>query len=323
MKSSLKAGLASAMIAAVACATAPAQAGGFDPPAPRGGSVKDAPMAPPPVYRTAAGPCYFRGDVGYSWSRDPSVKWPVNNITRTWDTDPTAVGAVDHNDPIFTAVATFVDTTTYAGDAVNNTQLENTWFGGFGAGCGSGSRGLRGEVMFNVHGERKLDGEPQEFTITHVFPTDPNVDTPVDRDPLHTSIRTYTLMFNAYHDLGKFGSFVPYVGAGIGVAYNKMSDVYFTGNPLLVNRIHGNSDVSFAWSLMAGVGYQISERAVLDVGYRYLDMGKISSQRHDTAGFINPRVVVDDIAAHEFKIGLRYHFGGSDCCATLAHAPLK
>jgi opacity protein-like surface antigen len=66
---------------------------------------------------------------------------------------------------------------------------------------------------------------------------------------------------------------------------------------------------------MAGVGYQISDKAILDVGYRYIDMGKISSQRSDTAGFVNPAVKIDDIAAHEVKIGLRYHFGGADCCA--------
>jgi hypothetical protein len=29
---------------------------------------------------------------------------------------------------------------------------------------------------------------------------------------------------------------------------------------------------------------------------------------------------VDDLTAHEFKVGLRYHFGGSDCCQ---HAPMK
>ena len=71
------------------------------------------------------------------------------------------------------------------------------------------------------------------------------------------------------------------------------------------------------WSLllMAGVAYQISPRAILDVGYRYIDLGTVSSERNDTAGNVNPRVTMDDIAAHEVKVGLRYHFGSSDCCA--------
>ena len=30
---------------------------------------------------------------------------------------------------------------------------------------------------------------------------------------------------------------------------------------------------------MAGTAYQISDRAVLDVGYRYIDMGDVKSKR--------------------------------------------
>ena len=57
---------------------------------------------------------------------------------------------------------------------------------------------------------------------------------------------------------------------------------------------------------MAGVGWQVTERAVLDLGYRYIDMGKAESGNYDNAGFFNPKVRVDDITAHEFKVGLRY-----------------
>ena len=143
------------------------------------------------------------------------------------------------------------------------------------------------------------------FTVT--TPTTPT--TPIN-DPLHTSLTSYTLMLNLYRDLGNYGGFTPYVGAGIGAAYNKLDQVYFTGNPNLLNRISGNSDLSFAWSLMAGVGYQLSERTILDFGYRFIDLGKIKSDRIDTAGYYNPAVKINDIYAHEFKIGLRYHLGG-------------
>ena len=43
------------------------------------GSIKDGYAAAPAYVASAAGPCYFRGDVGYSASQDPSVTWPVNN----------------------------------------------------------------------------------------------------------------------------------------------------------------------------------------------------------------------------------------------------
>ncbi|HRD78752.1 MAG TPA: outer membrane beta-barrel protein, partial [Hyphomicrobiaceae bacterium] len=304
-KPALKAVLASAALAVATCA-AVAPAAAADLPG-RPGSIKDTGYAPPHPHMVPAGPCYFRADVGYSWSRDPDVRWPVTNpranpaTVSGWDED--AGGNI-----IYYLVT----------DQVANATMENTWFGGAGMGCGTGSRGLRGEVMFEYHGDRKVDGEPGPWFYPTPLPAPP-VTPPVD--PLHTSVRSYTMMFNAYHDLGNFHGFVPYVGAGIGVAYHIVDDVYFTGNPALVNRIHGDRDMAFAWSLMAGVGYQISQRAILDFGYRYIDMGKATSERHDSAGFLNPRVVIRDMEAHEFKVGLRYHIGAAaPCCAP---EPLK
>jgi opacity protein-like surface antigen len=303
MKSMLKASVASTVF--LLAVTASPQAFAAD----LGGSIKDPYVSPVMPMAGGVGPCYFRGDVGYSASQSPSTSWPVNNLTRTF-ADQAAHDDYYNNGNTAGLIS---ETTTFAGDTVSNVSLENTWLAEGGLGCGSGSRGFRGEIMLGYRGDRKLDGEPYEFTITDVIG---GVDEPpVDMvDPLHTSIQTYTLMFNVYKDLGNFNRFVPYIGAGIGLAIHDVDEVYFTGNPNLTNRIEGDRDVSFAWSLMAGVGYQISDRAILDVGYRYIDMGSAQSGRVDSAGFVNPRVVMDDIAAHEVKLGLRYHFGQSDCC---------
>ena len=62
---------------------------------------------------------------------------------------------------------------------------------------------------------------------------------------------------------------------------------------------------------MAGAGFQISKRVVLDLGYRFIDLGKAESGRGDTSGFANnPPLQINDLTAHEFKVGLRFHFGG-------------
>jgi len=258
-------GVVAATLAAGALLAVPASAGDLYH---RPGSIKDA-----PAMMSTAGPCYWRADVGYSWSNDPDVKWTV--------TDP--------------------GTGTFVTERVTNVQIDNTWFGETGFGCGSGSRGIRGELVYGYHGKRKIDGEPGPWNPASTPPTP---------DPLHTAVTTHTVMFNAFYDLGKWDRVVPYVGAGVGVAYNKTDEVYFTANPALTNRIEGDEKWSLAWSLMAGIGWQISERAILDIGYRYLDMGKANSGTIDTAGFTNPPVRLDDLTAHEFKIGLRYHFGG-------------
>jgi opacity protein-like surface antigen len=305
----LKSGLASAALAAAATFALPAIAadlGGY-----RGGSIKDGGYAHPAPMSSIVGNCYFRADLGYSWSRDPHIKFPVGDTVNTWTGASPAV-------PGTLASSTYTQT----GSGVADSHMDNTWFGEGGFGCGSGSHGVRAELMVGYHGDRKLDGKPGNYTVTNVYTAPSPAPAPVD-DPLHTSVKTYTLMANIYKDLGKFGNVTPYVGAGVGLAYNQMSETFFTQTTTLHNRIAGDNDISLAWSLMAGIGYQISDRAIIDVGYRYLDMGKITSQRHDNAGFVNPRVTVDDLAAHEFKVGLRYHFGASDCCAAPAYAPMK
>jgi opacity protein-like surface antigen len=305
----LKAGIASAALAAAAIATPTIAA---DLAGPRG-SLKDPGYAPMPVAtRGAAGPCYFRADVGYSRSDAPTTKWPVTNIAREY----TAVDPADRN--TYTLIN---ESHTFAGDNVSNVSIDNTWFGEAGVGCGSGSYGVRGEVVLGYRGERKIDGAPNLFTITETVNTVPGAPTPND-DPLHTTLRTYTMMANVYKDFGNFGGFTPDLGAGIGLAYHQIGDVYFTGNPALVNRIKGDNDLAFAWALMAGVGFQVSDRAILDVGYRYIDLGKAASGRVDSAGFANPRVTFDDLTAHEVKVGLRYHFG-SNCCEQPSYAPMK
>lgn len=304
MKLALKAGLATAALVAFAGITAPAQAGGRD----FGGSIKDGYVAPmPTIHRAAAGPCYARADVGYSWSRKPDTTWPVFNEVFEGDADGDGfIGA----DEVWYR---------FEGDNVDG-DLDNSWFGEVGAGCGQGSRGFRGEVMFGFRGSRDFEGIPNIYNGSRVGDPVGTPEPDVD-DPMHTSIRSYTLMFNAYYDFGHYGPVVPYLGAGIGAAYHILDDVYFTQNPYLTNRIAGDRDLAFAWSLMAGLGYQVSDRAILDLGYRYIDMGKVTSERHDNAGFINPRVDFDDLRAHEIKIGLRYHFGGSRHAA--AYEPLK
>ncbi|MBU1210596.1 MAG: outer membrane beta-barrel protein [Alphaproteobacteria bacterium] len=298
MTNVLKSGLASAAVALAAALFTPAMAADL------GGSLKDT-YQPMPRVHAGAGPCYIRADVGGSVSRDPDMNWPVHN--EVFEADWNGNDIVDYDEV----------THTFAGSEVQEVSMDNTWLAEVGAGCGSGSRGLRGEVMFGFRGERDVWGVPPIYDGTlvgqRVGYAPPDLE-----DPIHTSVKSYTLMVNAYYDLGQFRGFVPYVGAGVGAAYHMVDDVYFTENPHLTNSIEGDKKLSFAWSLMAGVAYQVSDRAILDFGYKYIDMGSAHSGRVDSAGYLNPQVDIDDIAAHEFKIGLRYHFGSSSNCCEYA-----
>ncbi len=254
-------GLATAALTTAVCLAAPAFAADL-----YGGSVKDV-----PVVMASPGHCYFRGDVGYSWSRNPDVKF-----TQT--------------DPV---------TSVFLTEAAS-ASMDDAWLVGGGLGCSAGPRGLRGELMLDWRGDRDVRG-------TLAAPSGA---------AFATSVQSLTLMFNAYYDLMQFGGFTPYVGAGVGVAHNDLGSVTFTGDPTLSNTLNGADKWSLAWSLMAGVGYQISQRVTLDLGYRYIDMGDVRSSRVDSSGFNgNPPLRVDDLTAHEFKVGLRFAFGGgAPCC---------
>jgi len=304
MKAVLNAGFATAALTLSALAT-PAHVLAAD----LHGSIKDGGYveALPSVRRSvAAGPCYFRGDVGASISSDPTTHWPVSN--EVYDQDYNGNGIIDEEDVFFEHV----------GDQVRNVDLDNTWLAEVGVGCGSGSRGLRGEITFGFRGKQDFYGEPEIYNGTMVG--QPNGFLPPDiEDPMHTSIQSHTMMINGYWDFGNIRGFVPYVGAGVGAAWHQVDEVYFTENPNLTNRIEENEEVSFAWAVMAGVGYQVSNRAILDVGYRYIDMGEVKSGRVDNAGFVNPAAEYKDLNAHEIKVGLRYHFGSAGgCCQTMS-----
>lgn len=115
-----------------------------------------------------------------------------------------------------------------------------------------------------------------------------------------------TLMANAYLDLGTFMDVTPYFGAGLGVARNVLSDqARLSAAPAAGEawtRVSGASDYSFAWALMAGIGYQFSSAFTLDLGYRYVSLGDVKT-RQGGAG-----VDLAAIGAHEMRVGLRYAF---------------
>jgi outer membrane protein OmpA-like peptidoglycan-associated protein len=78
---------------------------------------------------------------------------------------------------------------------------------------------------------------------------------------------SWSLMANAIYDMNPEGVLSPYLGAGAGasqIVFSGQGEV--SGVPLNVN----DSDTVLAGQLIAGVGWRVSPRWVLDAGYRYL-----------------------------------------------------
>ncbi len=131
-----------------------------------------------------------------------------------------------------------------------------------------------------------------------------------------TDTSSYTallLMANAYVDIGTWHGITPYVGAGIGGAYVQWADLNNTAGGVTV--VHaGSKNWRFAYALMAGASYCLTERLELDAGYRYtrLTGGRMFEYASGVAPGFDKGFNV-----HEVRGGLRWNFGkGSRRCAT-------
>ncbi|MFE1598468.1 outer membrane protein [Methylobacterium sp. ID0610] len=131
-----------------------------------------------------------------------------------------------------------------------------------------------------------------------------------------------TGLFNVYADLGTWWGFTPYVGAGIGFAEKRFHNAWtrttcttvtcgdtqpiYAIGPQTTDARANHSVTTFAWAAMAGLSYEVAYGVSIDASYRYLDIGKARTG-FDAYGY-NTRL--KDVTANEFRIGLRWAFGG-------------
>lgn len=100
---------------------------------------------------------------------------------------------------------------------------------------------------------------------------------------LKQDIDLQTLMLNMWADIPTNTKLKPYVGGGIGMAFIDY-DVTRTdvGHPLgsaYDGKMYSGSvsKTNFAWSLGAGVAYDVTPNFTLDLGYRYINAGDIKT----------------------------------------------
>jgi opacity protein-like surface antigen len=115
-------------------------------------------------------------------------------------------------------------------------------------------------------------------------------------------IDIFTALFNGYLDLGTWYGVTPYIGAGAGVANLHTHDYTSTVAPPFETGL-SNSQWQFAWAATAGVGYAIGPNLTLDVNYRYLNVGDVT-----TASDAFGAMTLKNLAAHEVRVGVRWSF---------------
>ena len=125
--------------------------------------------------------------------------------------------------------------------------------------------------------------------------------------------KMWDVMANAYVDLGTLAGFTPYVGGGVGAVHMSYEDASLEFcSALFCSRAPATGEDSwrFAWSLNAGVAYDVTKNLALDVGYRYLnvDGGDAYKLSGNNVGLPGQTGIGSEngFERHTIKAGLRY-----------------
>ena len=163
--------------------------------------------------------------------------------------------------------------------------------------------GWRSEVALNIFGKTDFAG-PWSYTVPET--AGPHAD-------MEGSVHSFALVANGYRDFDAVGAITPFVTAGLGLAHNTMGD-WTRINPDGERRsFQGDSDTGLAWSVGAGVSWDIgpvlgSGPAKLDLTWRYFDLGSVTggTQRLDEGAGGTPVEALNfDVTAHVIGLGLR------------------
>jgi opacity protein-like surface antigen len=177
---------------------------------------------------------------------------------------------------------------------LDTSRAQRDWNYGFGGGVG---------YKVNSYFRLDLTGDylgPQK-TVRTFYDDDATF-------AVKANLRRFDALANGYIDLGNWYGFTPYVGAGVGFAGVRLDGSYEFNAPLsggyLYDKVPGKTRYDFAWAAMAGVSYGITQNLLIDVGYRYLDLGTYEVPRYAVSPF-NVGVKTD-LTSHQIRAGLRY-----------------
>ena len=158
------------------------------------------------------------------------------------------------------------------------------------------SSGVRADVSIARRSGYELKGFDPEGTFF-----DPN-------------ITSDSIIANAYFDLPfSWAGVKPFVGGGIGYGRNKMDPIKWY-DPTSSGVLPGGSHSGVIWQLTVGADIVLAKKWTLEIGYKYMDLGKIKKNAGpDIAGQFNPPPngtgsASGNLRADELTIGFRYNF---------------
>lgn len=106
----------------------------------------------------------------------------------------------------------------------------------------------------------------------------------------NAKFKSPSYMFVVYYDFFPYSWFTPFVNAGIGYTRSKLQ---FNNSSVDVS--YNVKENALTWSLGAGISAKVTNRLNVDLGYRYYDMGELSTLNGKT-----------ELTDQEIYLGLRY-----------------
>jgi len=246
---------------------------------------------PPPVIEEFSG-WYLRGDIGFS-----------NQQVRTlFNQQDLAFASIQHVDKGFDAAPLF---------GLGVGYYFNNW------------------LRFDVTGEYRGNANFHGLDIGAL----PGGGFAVDR---YTASKSeWTFLLNGYVDLGTWYRITPFVGAGVGFSRNTISN--FGDFSTCINSLscagNGGSDAfagtaskwNFAWALHAGLAYKVSKNFMVELAYRYIDLGNATTSNAVAfdGSSVFPPFEFQHLTSHDVKLGLRFNLDGFAPSPVYAPPPIQ
>jgi opacity protein-like surface antigen len=140
--------------------------------------------------------------------------------------------------------------------------------------------------------------------------------TDVEADNYAGSKSEWVVMANAYVDLGTWWCITPFIGAGVGGSYNKLSGfrddgVRYNAGTLSnsVTYFADNGKWNFAWAAHAGLAYKVTPGFTVELAYSYMDLGDAAPGNYrafDNSISGATSIKIKDITSHDLKLGVRW-----------------
>ncbi|PIJ49955.1 porin [Erwinia sp. OLTSP20] len=149
---------------------------------------------------------------------------------------------------------------------------------------------------WRTEGEYTFKQKNEYTSGSSAFPTSYN----------HLQTDVERLMFNVYRDYALGYGISLYGTAGLGISKIKAGG--WQGTPS--REFASSTQTNLTYAIGAGISYSPLERLSFDLGYRYVDMGKMESGYNN---FTNARNLKDEqmkgrLVSNEFTLGVRYLF---------------